>query len=190
MFTLKVTVMAVALLFATATVSDAMAAMIKVKAGSTYSCYIRNNKEICKLIKQDTDIQAEWQQEYDTHIHSVASRYVGLHERKNRHEIVELTQVDPVRTAWCAAFLNAMLEKIGKIGTGSNHASSFLKYGKETKEPQVGDIVVLGRHVGIYEGTTYIRGRKYVAVLGGNQKNGVRVSYFPASRVITYRRVA
>lgn len=190
MFTLKVTVVAVALLFASATVSDAIAAMIKVKAGSTYSCYIRNNKEICKLIKQDTDIQAEWQQNYDTHIHSVATRYVGLHERKDRQVIVELINVDPVKTAWCAAFLNAILEKSGKNGTGSNHASSFLKYGKETKNPRAGDIVVLGDHVGIYEGTTYIKGRKHVAVLGGNQKNGVRVSYFPASHVLTYRRVA
>jgi uncharacterized protein (TIGR02594 family) len=189
MFTLKVTVVAVALLLTTSAISSAMAAMIKVKAGSTYSCHIRNNKEICKLINLDTDIQAEWQQEYDTHIHSVASQFIGLHERKNRREIVELISVDPARTPWCAAFLNAILEKIGYEGTGSNHARSFLKYGQSVKEPQVGDIVVLGKHVGIYEGTTYIRGKKYVAVLGGNQRNGVRVSYFPASRVLAYRRV-
>lgn len=190
MFTLKVTVMAVALLFASATVTKAMTARIEVKAGSTYSCYTKNNKEICHLIREDTDKQAEWQQNYDTHIHSVATRYVGLNERKNRKELAQLTNIDPVRKPWCAAFLNAILEKAGKPGSGSNHASSFLKYGEKVDDPRLGDIVIVGKHVGIYEGVTYIKGRKHVAVLGGNQSNGVQVSYFPANRVKAYRRVA
>jgi hypothetical protein len=74
-------------------------------------------------------------------------------------------------------------------------AISFTKYRTATKTPRKGDIVVLrtgrarrgrsGNHVGIFQGFV---GNK-VAVLGGNQSNRVKVSYFPVRSVITYRRV-
>ena len=41
---------------------------------------------------------------------ATASQYVGLQERQDRREIQELIGVDPVRTEWCAAFVNAILE--------------------------------------------------------------------------------
>ena len=41
----------------------------------------------------------------------VALEYIGLHERFNRDELTELMGVDPIHTEWCAAFVNAVLEK-------------------------------------------------------------------------------
>jgi uncharacterized protein (TIGR02594 family) len=206
MFNLKIATLAGAFLFAFAMGSAAEAAKIKKRAGVTYSCTIhKNGYERCVAIKKKrvvkrrtntqtrnaTPPQAEWPVSYDTsHIHSVASRFVGLHERSNRSTLKAVVRVDPAITAWCAAFVNAMLHKVGVQGTGSNQARSFLRYGVATRNPRKGDIVVLGRHVGFYGGHVTRNGRTYVAVLGGNQSNRVQTSYFLASRVLSYRRVA
>lgn len=204
MFNLKIVAFAGATLFAFALGVPAEAATIKKRAGVTYSCTItKHGYEKCVAIKKKrvakrnthrrnaTLPQAEWPVQYDTtHIHSVASRFVGLHERSHRSTLRQVVNVDPARTPWCAAFVNAMLNRSGIQGTGSNQARSFLRYGVATNAPRKGDIVVLGRHVGFYEGHVTRNGRTYVAVLGGNQGNSVRTSYFPASRVLSYRRVA
>ncbi len=206
MFNLKIAAFAGAALFAFAIGVPAEAATIKKRAGVTYSCTItQNGYERCVAIKKKrvakrrtntqrrtaTLPQAEWPVQYDTtHIHSVASRFVGLHERTDRGTLKQIVNVDPARTPWCAAFVNAMLNRSGIQGTGSNHARSFLRYGVATHVPRRGDIVVVGRHVGFYEGHVTRNGRTYVAVLGGNQGNSVRTSYYPASRVLAYRRVA
>ena len=125
-----------------------------------------------------------------------AFSYVGLHEKSNRTQIKNVTKVDPVRTPWCAAFVNGILAQAGMKGTGSNLAISFTKYKTATSNPVKGDIVVIrtgrsrrGRssnHVGIFE--KFVGNR--VAVLGGNQSNKVKISYFPKSSVISYRKVA
>lgn len=125
-----------------------------------------------------------------------ASTYVGMHEKSNRTTIRGVTKVDPVRTPWCAAFVNGVLRSVGLSGTGSNSARSFTKYKTGTKNPQKGDIVVLrrkggsGAHVGIFKGFVTRNGRTMVAVVGGNQSNKVSIAYYPTSKVITYRRVA
>jgi uncharacterized protein (TIGR02594 family) len=202
MFYLKTTAFAGVLIFAMSMIgATAEAATIKKRAGSLYSCTIYQNYERCVKIKKKkktrvvrtktkTEIpQAEWPVTYDTsHIHSVAARFVGLHERANRDMLQSIIKIDPARIAWCGAFVNAMLGKTGYARSDSNQARSFLKYGVATKEPVKGDIVVLGRHVGIFQEHIYRNGRKFVAVLGGNQSNRVQVSYFPANSVLSYRR--
>ena len=206
MFNLKIVAFASATLFAFAMGVPAEAATIKKRAGVTYSCTItKHGYEKCVVIKKKrtakrrtntqtrkaTLPQVEWPVQYDTtHIHSVASRFVGLNERTDKNTLKQIVNVDPSRTPWCAAFVNAMLNRSGIEGTRSNHARSFLSYGVPTKTPRKGDIVVLGRHVGFYEGHVTRNGRTYVAVLGGNQGNSVRTSYYLASRVIAYRRIA
>lgn len=120
---------------------------------------------------------------------SKAKSYVGLHERKNRSTIKEVTKIDPARVPWCAAFVNGILKQLGLPGTNSNMARSFSKYNSSTKSPQKGDIVVLKHHVGFFEGFVKKGNRNMVAVLGGNQSNRVKVSYFPVSSVISYRKV-
>jgi uncharacterized protein (TIGR02594 family) len=197
MFYLKTTAMAGVLIFAISMIGTAAeAATIKKRAGSLYSCTIHQNYERCVKIKKKKKViqkvkipQAEWPITYDTtHIHSVAARFVGLHERVNRDTLQSIIKIDPARIAWCGAFVNAILGKTGYTKSNSNQARSFLTYGVATREPVKGDIVVLGRHVGIFQEHIYRNGRKFVAVLGGNQSNRVQVSYFPANSVLSYRR--
>ncbi len=58
---------------------------------------------------------------------------------------------------WCARFMNMVLEKSGRRGTGSNMANSFANYGTRVSGPRVGAIAVMSRgkrggHVGIVSG--------------------------------------
>jgi len=99
-------------------------------------------------------------------------------------------------TAWCAAFVGAMLKRGGMSQTGKLNARSYTTWGEEVSldEAQHGDIVVFTRgdpdgwqgHVGFYEkhnGTD-------VWVLGGNQGNQVNVKPYPRSRLLSVRRAA
>jgi len=129
----------------------------------------------------------------------VAAKYDGYTAQKHRTELRAFlskpfdTDVDPMRIAWCAAFVNAVLHKSGYDTTDSLMARSFLNYGKKARKPEEGDIVVLTRgrssatgHVGFFLG--YDETGQYVKVLGGNQGKMVTVAYYPASRVLGYRK--
>ena len=80
-------------------------------------------------------------------------------------------------TAWCSAYANWVAKVAGYEYSGSLTARSWLGVGESTDEPQPGDVVVLWRespsswkgHVGFYIKET----RRYVYVLGGNQRNSV-----------------
>lgn len=127
---------------------------------------------------------------------SSAQGYSGLTEAgAGRSELTALfasanQRVDPKMTAWCAAFVNAVLATNNLPGTGSLSANSFLNYGTKTNKPQAGDVVVLrtGRsqeHVGFYAGER--NGR--VLVTGGNQSGGqVSTTSFARSAVEAFRR--
>jgi uncharacterized protein (TIGR02594 family) len=81
-------------------------------------------------------------------------------------------------TAWCAAFVGAMLARAGGKGTGQLTARSYLGWGEEVAraDAKPGDLVVLKRgnsswqgHVGFFvrdHGST-------ITILGGNQANAV-----------------
>ena len=130
-----------------------------------------------------------------------AEQYQGLDERRDTKALSQLfgdqldMNINPRRTAWCAAFANAILVKMGYDYSGSLESTSFARYGKPVKTAARGDIVVLhgGRrsptHVGFLVGTAKVNGRLFYYVLGGNQSNKVQVSIFPASSVIAIRRV-
>jgi uncharacterized protein (TIGR02594 family) len=131
-----------------------------------------------------------------------ASTKLGLEERKDRAELKELTGVDPVRTEWCAAFVNAVLNESGIPGSESVSeyplmARSFLTWGEKISKEDInaGDIVVLPRgdaswqgHVGFYVRTIERAGVTYYAILGGNQSNKVSIELYRASRVLGVRR--
>lgn len=123
-------------------------------------------------------------------LHTEAMRFFGLHERQHTRTLSAVLKVNPIRTPWCAAFVNAVLHRQGQRGSGSNRAISFARYGNRVHAPTKGDIVVFRSHVGFFQGYVNRGGRTYVAVLGGNQNNRVQVSYFAKSRVVAYRRVA
>jgi uncharacterized protein (TIGR02594 family) len=131
---------------------------------------------------------------------TVASRYIGFHERRQRKELQTFLGVDPVRIEWCAAFINSVLAELGIPGSESVSdwpltARSFLSWGRRVGHPEVGDVVILPRgteawqgHVGFYYGTEYVNGKKHYQILGGNQKDAVTIELFPAWQAISIRR--
>jgi uncharacterized protein (TIGR02594 family) len=75
-------------------------------------------------------------------------------------------------------------------------ARSFLDYGEKTTEPVQGDIVIFERgnsgwqgHVGFFISVKDINGVQMISVLGGNQDDAVNVKYYPASKVLGFRKV-
>jgi len=132
-----------------------------------------------------------------------AESMIGLDARKDRKILKEKLSeangqtVDPARIPWCAAWANMVLSQAGMETTGSLMARSFLAWGKATKAPNIGDVVVMRRgrnrnngHVGFFYAFVDVNGAKMVAVLGGNQGKEVRISYYPISKVIAYRTAA
>lgn len=129
-----------------------------------------------------------------------AFQYVGLHERTDRQELKAAMGIDPVRTEWCAAFVNVVLNESGIPGSESVSeyplmARSFLKWGIEADEPKPGDVVVFPRgrnswegHVGFYLSTVEIDGVEYYNILGGNQSNSVNIGQYRADRALGIRR--
>ena len=98
-------------------------------------------------------------------------------------------------TAWCAAFVGAMLKRCGLPHTGKLTARSYLDWGKpvDLAKAEPGDVVVLWRgspnswqgHVGLYD--RQADGNVYL--LGGNQRDQVNVSGYSIDRVLSVRRM-
>lgn len=130
-----------------------------------------------------------------------AIQYIGLQEHKNRKELTELLDVDPVRTEWCAAFENAVLEESG-VESNKDHAypltaRAFLDWGEKIPKSDVrpGDIVVFPRgnegwqgHVGFFIKKEIVNGITYYMILGGNQNNKVSITPYRESQVLGIRR--
>ena len=126
-------------------------------------------------------------------IYTKAKSVEGMQEHKNRKQLRNFMKVDPVEVPWCAAFVGAVLKAFGLPTTNSLTAMSYAKYKKETKKPEMGDIVVIrrnggsGAHVGFFHG--FKNGGKTVSILGGNQSSKVTIKDVPTSIVISYRKV-
>ena len=132
-----------------------------------------------------------------------AQPYIGLQERTHRVELKELLDVDPVRTEWCAAFVNSVLELDGipNLNDQTRYpplmARSFLYWGERVQREDIqrGDVVIFPRgtagwqgHVGFYVETQMHNGREYWIVLGGNQSNEVRYDFYSPNRALGIRR--
>lgn len=128
-----------------------------------------------------------------------AEEFIGLHERYDRQELKDVVGVDPVRTEWCAAFVNAMLELDGFLNNNDHKypltARAFLDWGVpvEPEDIQKGDIVIFPRgnqgwqgHVGFYIGN-HSDSDRWV-ILGGNQSNSVRYDLYNPRRALGIRR--
>jgi uncharacterized protein (TIGR02594 family) len=98
-------------------------------------------------------------------------------------------------TAWCAAFVGAMLKRAGMTHTGKLNARSYLDWGEPValEDAQEGDVAIFSRgnpsgwqgHVAFFvkdDGAN-------LQVLGGNQRNQVNVSKYPKSRLLGIRRM-
>lgn len=125
-----------------------------------------------------------------------ALKLEGLHERTNKKRLTKFIrqahEMDITKTAWCAALVNALLERQGIEGTGKLTARSLLNVGTSVKNPRLGDIVVIKRgllpwqgHVGLYAGQT----ETHIIILGGNQSNMVCKKTYKKNRLLGYRRV-
>lgn len=128
----------------------------------------------------------------------IAEKFDGLHERRDKDVISSFIKkaggqdIDPSTTAWCAAFVNAVLGASGSKGTGRLNARSFLDWGTPVRNPTKGDVVILERggadswkgHVGFVVSVN----KDTVTILGGNQGNSVSQKDFPKSKVLGYRR--
>lgn len=101
-------------------------------------------------------------------------------------------EIDNDETAWCAALVNACLQRAGYTGSKSLAARSFLTWGKAVSKPYPGCIVVFWRqsprswqgHVAFYIGET----KTHIKVLGGNQSNQVSIAEYPKSQLLGYRK--
>lgn len=93
-------------------------------------------------------------------------------------------------TAWCAAYVNAMLERAGHRGSRSLAARSFENWGVGLKEPALGCIATKKRAGSSWQGHTgFVVGanKDQVFLLGGNQSDQVSVAAFKRSEIVSFR---
>lgn len=94
-------------------------------------------------------------------------------------------------TPWCSSFANWCVKGSGLKGTNSAMARSWMKWGEKLDTPREGCIVVFARpsagphsgHVGFFVKETAER----IRVLGGNQSNQVKESYYGKDDLLGYR---
>lgn len=91
---------------------------------------------------------------------------------------------------WCSSFANWVMKQAGIRGSGEASARSWLNWGQKLDKPRRGAIAVLTRpgsttngHVTFYVGEE--NGK--LKLLGGNQENQVKISYYDKSRLLSYR---
>lgn len=126
-----------------------------------------------------------------------ARKHIGLSEIKGREHSAEILQfwkdikrggIKDDETAWCAAFVGAMLERSGVKSSRFESAKSYLEWGGLIGSPVLGCIVVFTRQGGGHVGFAVGRDKAgNLLVLGGNQGDEVSIRAFPVSRVSGYR---
>lgn len=92
-------------------------------------------------------------------------------------------QIKDDETAWCAAFVGAMLERSGVASTRVLTARSYLNWGVPVSlaDAEKGDIVVFSRGNSSWQGHVGFLDRKsdtHIWLLGGNQQNAVNVTKY------------
>ena len=126
-----------------------------------------------------------------------ARKHIGLKEIKGDKHHPEIVQfwkdikrggIKTDEVPWCAAFVGAMLERVGVKSTRFESAKSYLDWGQLLALPVVGCIVIFTREGGGHVGFVVGRDTKgNLLVLGGNQGDEVNIRSFPVSRVSGYR---
>lgn len=93
---------------------------------------------------------------------------------------------------WCSSFMCWAFESAGLPSTNSRAARSWLKYGKETKNPVRGDLVIFWResissskgHVALFEGYD---SNGNILCLGGNQNDAVCIKPYLKQQLLGFR---
>ncbi|QHJ79853.1 MAG: hypothetical protein [Caudoviricetes sp.] len=123
-------------------------------------------------------------------------KLIGLHEIKGPQHAPEVVQmwkdikrggIKDDETPWCAAFVGAMLERVGIKSSRFESAASYLNWGFKLPNPAYGCVVVFtrdgGGHVGFCVGQT---ANGDLLILGGNQSDAVNIKAFKRDRVSGY----
>ena len=148
--------------------------------------------------------------------YKVASKFIGMEEVQgtvDNPQIVAMLKLDQDwpehdevhdEVPWCSAFMNYICWLLDLPRTEDLLARSWLNVGREVQldAATIGnDIVILKRGGGDQPGPLvmnapghvgFFAGRKSpgaIQVLGGNQSNTVKVSTYPASRILGIRRI-
>lgn len=129
---------------------------------------------------------------------SNGNKLVGLYDnnRSDRAYLMNYfyrnlgAKVDPSKTPWCAAYVDAVLAESGLPTMNTLWARNFLDYGVPTDSPEKGDIAVFTRgksygHVGFF---LQYDGADYITLLNGNVSGKVLISNYPRSRLLGFRR--
>ena len=139
-------------------------------------------------------------QDFISKLAKVAFSVFGVKETGGNNIILDFykkagfNNIHTDKVAWCMAYFNWCLYKVGMEGSGTLVAKDGLKLGTEVSKPKFLDAVILDSslpnaepwqgHIG-----WFIRSeRNTVWVLGGNQGDEVNISPFPKSKVVGYRR--
>jgi uncharacterized protein (TIGR02594 family) len=97
------------------------------------------------------------------------------------------SQIGLPRSLWCADFMNFVLRKNGREGTGSRAADSFAHWGIRLPGPQIGSIAVAwrtgGSHVGIVSGIT---ANGDPIIISGNHGHRVAEAAYPRQRFYAF----
>lgn len=124
-------------------------------------------------------------------------KYIGEHEIKGpKHNPLILQFWKDIKrggikddeTPWCAAFVGAMLERVGIQSSRFESAKSYMEWGTKLDRAALGCIVVFTREGGGHVG--FVVGQKSngdLLVLGGNQGDAINVRAFARDRVSGYR---
>jgi uncharacterized protein (TIGR02594 family) len=133
--------------------------------------------------------------------HAVSARVSATHTAEGQQRTASAADTDVVREArrwlggnptrrsrlWCAAFMNFVLERTGRRGSGSDLARSFASYGHRVSGPQIGAIAVMtrngGGHVGVVSG---VDPSGNPIVISGNHGHRVAEAVYPSRRVYAY----
>jgi len=126
-----------------------------------------------------------------------ARKHIGLTEVKGPQHSPEILQmwrdikrggIKDDETPWCAAFVGAMLERVGVRSSRFERARSYLDWGQQLGLPVPGCIVVFTRQGGGHVGFAVGRDKAgNLLILGGNQSDAVNIKAFSVGRVSGYR---
>ena len=134
-----------------------------------------------------------------------AEKFLGLaevmgskHEPKILQFFAEVghSWVKDDETAWCAAFVGAMLKRAGLPHTGKLNARSYIAWGEEVEDWndfKQGDIVIFWRNSkdSVYGHVAFFHSwdeNGDFHVLGGNQGNKVSIKTYAKERFLSARR--
>lgn len=108
--------------------------------------------------------------------------------------LVGLAGVQDDTTPWCSVAMNGVFHDVGMSGTGKANARSWLKYGVRLKEPIHGCVLIFSRppdpshgHVALYDANSLFNTEGYIAALGGNEDNQIKVKPYMRGRLIGCR---